>query len=73
MTDSTEPINDPTVPVVSILRIPDSALLMQTLSLSQGTFLDPELISEDNFVNIQYVQDDFVYRLIQHGTLNFIQ
>jgi hypothetical protein len=34
---------------------------------------DPQTISEDIFVNIQYVEGDFVHHLIQNGDLKFIQ
>ena len=40
--------------------------------MSQSISQDPQLIPEDIFVNIQYVQGDFVHR-IQNGALNFIQ
>ena len=70
---STEPINDPTPAVVSSPQIPDPAPSEQTSSNPQGTSQDPQTISEDIFTNIQYVQGDVVHRLIQNGTLNFIQ
>ena len=72
VTGSTEPINDPTL-AGSSSRIHDSVPSAQTPSISQGTLQDPQPILEDIFANIQYVQGDFVHRLIQNGDLNFIQ
>ena len=72
VTGSTEPINDPDLSVISSPHIPDSVPSAQNPSISQGTVQDPQPISENIFANIHYVHGDFVYRLIQNGTLNFI-
>jgi hypothetical protein len=55
VTGSTDPTNDPTPAVVSNPRIPVPVLSAQTSSNSQGISQDPQTISEDIFVNIQYV------------------
>jgi hypothetical protein len=73
VTVSTELINDPTPVVGSTSRITESVPSVQTPSTSQCNLQHPQSILEDIFTNIQNVQVDFVYRLIQNGTLNFIQ
>jgi hypothetical protein len=71
---STESFNHPTPVVGSSSRIEDSIPPVQIVDLnSQGTLQYSHPILEDIFENIQYVEVDFVYRLIQNGVLKFIQ
>ena len=71
-TGSSEPINDPALAVGSSSRAGHSVPAMQTPNASQGASQDSQPIIEDIFENIQHVQGDFVYRLIQNGTLKFL-
>ncbi len=73
MTGFTKPIKDPTPVVGSSSLIADSIPSLQTPLASQDTLQNLQPIPEDVSANIQYVQVDFVHRLIQNGALNFIQ
>ena len=72
-TGSTEPINDPALVAGSSSRVAVSVPARQTLNASQGASQDSQPIIEDIFANIHHVQGDFVHRLIQNGTLKFLQ
>ena len=72
-TGFSEPINDPARTVGSSSRAVHSVPEMQTPNTPQGASQDSQPIIEDIFENIQHVQGDFVYRLIQNGALKFLQ
>ena len=73
VTGSSESINDPALAVGSSSRVVDSVPVRQTPSTTQGASQDSQLIIEGIFANINHVQGDFVHRLIQNGTLKFLQ
>jgi hypothetical protein len=85
VTDSTEPLNDPTsvvgsssrtagsIPPVQIVDLTPAISPVQNPSVSHGTLHYSQPILEDIFENIQHVHGDVVHRLIQNGVLKFIQ